>query len=233
MYVVLAAVIVLGLLATVRANVARRRLRLPRDRLALVPVAVLPQPDPETHGRRADRLQGPHPRSRSRCSRSGRSPGSSTPSARRSATSPAPTSSTAAATPAPACGRPGPAGTARTAQRRTPEESDERNQHGAGHHPRPGRHPQPGLATIGFTGELLGLGAARPARPGHQGAARAELRRAVTAGRRAGHRRLARPDPGRRAHRPVRRSDHVPGRQPGHDRAGADARLRAVLVLRR
>ena len=42
MYVVLAGAIVLGLLATVRANIARRRLRLPRNRLAVVPVAVLP-----------------------------------------------------------------------------------------------------------------------------------------------------------------------------------------------
>ena len=43
MYVVLFAVILLGLLATVRGQRRRRRLRLPRDRLAVAAVTVLLQ----------------------------------------------------------------------------------------------------------------------------------------------------------------------------------------------
>ena len=73
---------------------------------------LLPPARPGADGRRAARLPAARRSPRSRCSRSGRSPGSCTCSARRSATSPARTSSTAAATPGSAAAPPAAAGSA-------------------------------------------------------------------------------------------------------------------------
>src|SRR5690606_4654101 len=69
----------------------------------------------------------------------------------------------------------------------------------------------PGLADAGarhdrLRPELLGLGAAQPARPAVQGRPRSVLVRAVAPCGRAGRGRLAGPDPGGGTDRPVRRT---------------------------
>ena len=70
-------------------------------------------------------------------------------------------------------------------------------------------------------GDLLGLGAALPARRDAARAAAPDRLPAVPAGGGTGARRLARPDPGRRAHRPVRGAADVPHRGPADRPAGA------------
>ena len=88
---------------------------------------------------------------------------------------------------------------------------------------RSGATLQLALATLGFLVNFWAWALLGPLGPGHQGAARPQLRRPVPAGGRAGGGRLAGPHPGRRAHRPVRRAGDVP--------AGHLATIVPVLTL--
>ena len=68
------------------------------------------------------------------------------------------------------------------------------------------------LATLGFAVNFWAWALHQPARSRAEGVPRPHVVPAGAGGRRPGDRRLARPDPGRRADRPVRRARHVPGR---------------------
>lgn len=97
---------------------------------------------------------------------------------------------------------------------------------------------RPGVADAGsghgrFRRELLGVGAAQPARPSVQGQPRPVVVPAVAAGGGAGRGRLPGPYPGGRADRPVRRPGDVPDRVGGHHRAGALPRPGRALLPRR
>ncbi len=85
----------------------------------------------------------------------------------------------------------------------------------------------PALVTVGMRRQLLGLGAAQPARPALEGPPPPDRVPAVAAGGGAGGGRLAGADPGGRADRPVRRARDVPARLGGHRRAGAPPLARA------
>ena len=98
------------------------------------------------------------------------------------------------------------------------------------------RHARPavmlGAGHCRLRGDVLGLGAAVAAGRDPARAAVAHRVPAVTAGRGTGDRRLARPDPGRRAHRPAGRTPHVPGRRAADRAAGALPRSPRRLVRR-
>ena len=66
------------------------------------------------------------------------------------------------------------------------------------------------LATVGFLVQLLGLGTAQPAGPAVQGGAGAQRRSSRRCWSRSPSWSVARPHPGRRADRPVRRPGDVP-----------------------
>ena len=92
---------------------------------------------------------------------------------------------------------------------------------------RPRQGPGPGDHRL--RGQLLGMVAAEPARPPLPGAARPEPAGRLGDGGRAGDRRVARPHPPGRAHRPLRRPDRVRGPVVRGHRPGAVPGLRHLL----